>query len=105
MVFNLPPIDLVSWVLFLVVLFVALTSTLAFPAYAVGCWLHRRWPAVRSGAPVAVRQGGLIALVVVVVVVVVCAVLHTSRALTLGHVVLIFFTLLIVEVFWQVHRD
>ncbi|MBU1879187.1 MAG: hypothetical protein KJ734_09590 [Chloroflexi bacterium] len=100
MVFNLPPIDLVSWVLFLGALFVALTSTLAFPAYAVGRWLHSRWPAVRSGAPVAVRQGGLIALLVVV-----CAVLHTSRALTLGHVVLIFFTLLIVEVFWQVHRD
>jgi len=99
-VLNLTPGDIVHRVAFLGLLFLALSSSLTVPAYLVTGRLHRRWPAVRDGIGVAIRQGALGALFVVI-----CAVLQMSRTLTGGHVVLIFSTLIIVEVFLQVRRE
>ena len=99
-ILTLVPDDEANRLVFLALLFLALSSTLAFPAYLLAGWLHRRWPAVRCGLGVALRQGVLGALFVVV-----CAVLQMARFLTWGHVLLILGTLIIVEVFLQVRQE
>ncbi len=99
-VVNLTPEDMANRLAFLGLLFLALASTLTFPAYLVAGRLHRRWPLVRDGFAVAVRQGMLGALFVVI-----CAALQMSHSLTGGHVVLILSMLVIIEVFLQVRRE
>jgi len=99
-VLTLAPDDVVHRVTFLGLLFLALSSTLTFPAYLVTDRLHRRWPVVRSGLAVAIRQGALGALFVAI-----CVALQMSRALTGGHVVLVLSILIIIEVFLQVRRE
>lgn len=99
-VVNLTPDDVTNRLAFLGLLFLALASTLTGPAYLIAGWLHRRWPLVRDGFAVAVRQGVLGASFVVI-----CAALQMMRTLTGGHVVLILSTLIIVEIFLQVRRE
>lgn len=99
-VLTLTPEDETHRLMFLTFLFLALSSTLTFPMYLATGWLHRRWPPVRCGLPVAIRQGTLGALFVVV-----CAALQMARFLTWGHVLLILSILIIVEVFLQVRQE
>lgn len=94
------PDHVVHRVLFLGLLFLALSCTLTIPAYLITDRLHRRWSAVHGGFAVAFRQGMLGALFVVI-----CAVLQMTRSLTGGYVVLILSTLIIVEVFLQVRHE
>jgi hypothetical protein len=99
-ILTITPDDVAHRVAFLALLFLALFSTLTFPAYLVTDRLHRRWPLVRGGLAVAVRQGALGALFVVI-----CAGLQMIRSLTAGHIVLVLSTLLIVEIFLQVRQE